>query len=131
MEKSLEVHLRYTLGFGSDTPGISKLGAGAGAVTNYLNVQTTCTRMHRALAITELLSHIFCEVCNDDEGLNLCRGIKDMARVSQVCKTFRDPALDFLWRNLDSLLPLLRLLPLEIHEEHSDKLSKVVSSARY
>jgi hypothetical protein len=87
--------------------------------------------MHRALAITELLSHILREVCNDDEGLNLCRGIKDMARVSQLCKTFRDPALDFLWRNLDSLLPLLQLLPLEIHEEHSDKLSKVVSSARY
>lgn len=82
--------------------------------------------MHRALAITELLSHILREVYNDDEGLDLRRGIKDMARVSQVCKTFRDPALDFLWRNLDSLLPLLQLLPLEIHEEHSDKLSKVL-----
>jgi hypothetical protein len=37
--------------------------------------------------------------------------------------------LDFLWRNIDSLLPLLRLLPLEIYEEHGDKarLSKVVS----
>lgn len=83
--------------------------------------------MHRALAITELLIHILYEVYNDDERLNLRRGIKDMARVSQVCKTFRDPALDFLWRNLDSLLPLLRLLPLEIHEEHGDKarLSKV------
>lgn len=86
--------------------------------------------MHRALAITELLSHILREVYNDDEGLNLCRGIKDMARVSQVCKTFRDPALDFLWRNLDSLLPLLRLLPLEIHEEHSDKLSKVLGDLK-
>lgn len=84
--------------------------------------------MHRALAITELLTHILCEVYNDDEGLSLRRGIKDMARVSQVCKTFQEPALDFLWRNLDSLLPLLRLLPHEIHEEHSDKarLSKVL-----
>ncbi|KAG1854489.1 hypothetical protein DFJ58DRAFT_914054 [Suillus subalutaceus] len=88
--------------------------------------------MHRALAITELLIHILCEVYNDDEGLNLRRGIKDMARVSQVCKTFRDPALDFLWRNLDSLLPLLRLLPLEIHEEHGDKarLSKVLGDLK-
>ncbi|KAG2338810.1 hypothetical protein BDR05DRAFT_675187 [Suillus weaverae] len=87
--------------------------------------------MHRAFAITELLTHILREVYND-EGLNLRQGIKDIARVSQVCKTFRDPALDFLWRNIDSLLPLLRLLPLEIREEHGDKarLSKVVSLAR-
>jgi hypothetical protein len=86
--------------------------------------------MHRALAITELLTHILREVYND-EGLNLRQGIKDIARVSQVCKTFQDPALDFLWRHIDSLLPLLRLLPLEIHEEHGDnaRLSKVVSLA--
>lgn len=83
--------------------------------------------MHRALAITELLTHILREVYND-KGLNLRQGIKDIARVSQVCKTFQDPALDFLWRNIDSLLPLLRLLPLEIHKEHSNKarLSKVL-----
>ncbi|KIK36329.1 hypothetical protein CY34DRAFT_528178 [Suillus luteus UH-Slu-Lm8-n1] len=87
--------------------------------------------MHRALAITELLTHILREVYND-EGLNLRQGIKDIARVSQVCKTFRDPALDFLWRNIDSLLPLLRLLPLEIHEEHGDRarLSKVLGDLK-
>lgn len=87
--------------------------------------------MHRALAITELLIRILCEVYND-EGLNLRQGIKDIARVSQVCKTFRDPALDFLWRNIDSLLPLLRLLPLEIHEEHDGKarLSKVLGDMK-
>ncbi|KAG1758305.1 hypothetical protein EDD22DRAFT_998788 [Suillus occidentalis] len=87
--------------------------------------------MHRALAITELLTHILREVYND-EGLNLRQGIKDIARVSQVCKTFRDPALDFLWRNIDTLLPLLRLLPHEIHEEHGDKarLSKVLGDLK-
>ncbi|KAG1723265.1 hypothetical protein EDB19DRAFT_1763720 [Suillus lakei] len=83
--------------------------------------------MHRALAISELLIHILREVYND-EGPNIRQGIKDIARVSKVCKTFRDPALDFLWRDIDSLLPLLRLLPLEIQEEHGDKarLSKVL-----
>ncbi|KAG1768046.1 hypothetical protein EV702DRAFT_1145493 [Suillus placidus] len=87
--------------------------------------------MHRALAITELLTHILRQVYND-EGLNLRQGIKDIARVSQVCKTFRDPALDFLWRDIDSLLPLLRLLPLEIREEHGDKarLSKVLGDLK-
>ncbi|KAG1809757.1 uncharacterized protein HD556DRAFT_1435487 [Suillus plorans] len=88
--------------------------------------------MHRALAITELLTHILRDVYNDDEGLNLRRGVKDMARISQVCRTFRDPALDFLWKNLDSLLPLLRLLPLEINEEYGDKarLSKVLGDLK-
>ncbi|KAG1730389.1 uncharacterized protein EDB91DRAFT_785859 [Suillus paluster] len=83
--------------------------------------------MHRALAIIELLTHILREVYND-EGPNLRQGVKDIARVSQVCKTFRDPALDFLWRNINSLLPLLRLLPLDIREEHSDtaRLSKAL-----
>ncbi|KAF8079351.1 hypothetical protein FPV67DRAFT_1776357 [Lyophyllum atratum] len=28
-----------------------------------------------------------------------------------VCKTFLDPALDSLWRSMDSIVPLLRLLP--------------------
>ncbi|KAG1766285.1 hypothetical protein EDD22DRAFT_1011493 [Suillus occidentalis] len=86
--------------------------------------------MHRALAITELLTHILRKVYND-EGFHLRQGIKGIARVSQVCKTFRDPALDFLWRHIDSLLPLLRLFPLEIHEEHGDnaRLSKVASLA--
>lgn len=28
-----------------------------------------------------------------------------------TCRTFRDPALNVLWRSLDTLLPLLKLLP--------------------
>jgi len=86
--------------------------------------------MHRAFAISELLTHILGDVYNvNDKGPNLREGVKDIARVSRVCKTFRDPALDLLWRNIDSLLPLLGLLPFEC-EEHGDKarLSKVISS---
>ncbi|KAG2125827.1 uncharacterized protein EDB93DRAFT_1189812 [Suillus bovinus] len=75
--------------------------------------------MHRALTITELLTHILREVYNDDQGLNLRRGIKDMARVSQIS----------FGKNLDSLLPLLRLLPLEINEEHG-RLSKVLGDLK-
>ncbi|KAG0696760.1 hypothetical protein DFH29DRAFT_949657 [Suillus ampliporus] len=87
--------------------------------------------MHRALAISELLTHILREVYNG-EGPNLPQGVKDIARVSQVCKTFRDPALDFLWRNINSLLPLIRLLPLEIRGEHGDtaRLSKVLGDRK-
>jgi len=28
-----------------------------------------------------------------------------------ACKAFEEPALDFLWRTMDSFLPLLRLIP--------------------
>ncbi|OAX38495.1 hypothetical protein K503DRAFT_158681 [Rhizopogon vinicolor AM-OR11-026] len=71
--------------------------------------------MHRALAISELLTHILGDLYNGDRD-----GIKDIARASRVCKSFRDPALDFLWRNVDSIFPLLRLLPLDLetHGEH-------------
>ncbi|KAL1945271.1 hypothetical protein VTO73DRAFT_2122 [Trametes versicolor] len=34
-----------------------------------------------------------------------------LARSARVCKVFADPALDVLWRELDDLLVLLRILP--------------------
>jgi len=84
--------------------------------------------MHRALAISELLSHILGDLYNGSR-----ESIQDMASASRVCKVFRDAALDFLWRHIDSLFPLLRLLPLETREEHHDssRLSKVISSHHY
>ena len=87
--------------------------------------------MHRALAISELLTLILGDLYNDDRGGYSHRAcIKDLARASRVCKAFREPALDFLWRHIDCLYPLLRLLPLELEREkhYNSRLSKVVSS---
>jgi len=56
--------------------------------------------MHRALAISELLTLILGDLYNDDRGGYSHRAcIKDLARASRVCKAFREPALDFLWRH--------------------------------
>ena len=38
-------------------------------------------------------------------------GRRSIARLARTCKAFRDPALDILWRDLDSLVPLLGLFP--------------------
>lgn len=90
--------------------------------------------MHRALEISELLTLILSDLYYGDRGgCSLREGIKDIARVSRVCKAFRDPALDFLWRHIDCIFPLLRLLHLDTREEHLDesRLSKVISLLHY
>lgn len=38
-------------------------------------------------------------------------GQRALARSARVCKAFAEPALDVLWRELDDLLVLLRILP--------------------
>lgn len=37
---------------------------------------------------------------------------KGLLNIALTCKAFLEPALDTLWESLDSLLPLLKLLPL-------------------
>jgi hypothetical protein len=38
-------------------------------------------------------------------------GKRSLARLARTCKAFKEPALDVLWRDLDSFVPLLTLLP--------------------
>lgn len=38
-------------------------------------------------------------------------GRKSLARLARTCKAFKEPALDMLWRDLDSFVPLLTLFP--------------------
>ncbi|KAG6826245.1 hypothetical protein H0H92_000584 [Tricholoma furcatifolium] len=38
-------------------------------------------------------------------------GGKDLLSIAVVCTKFRDPAIDILWESMDSIIPLLRLLP--------------------
>ena len=68
-------------------------------------VQVGLLGMHQCLRTPELLSHILEDVYAEESGL------KDMAALAVACQTFREPALDILWRSLPSLGPLLRCLP--------------------
>jgi hypothetical protein len=38
-------------------------------------------------------------------------GRRSLSRLSRTCKAFSKPALDVLWRELDSLVPLIGLFP--------------------
>ncbi|KAH9948842.1 hypothetical protein B0H21DRAFT_787475 [Amylocystis lapponica] len=68
--------------------------------------------MHRALDIPEIIYEIIqhlqpqtsCNYCYESPQL------RDLAKVARVCKALSEPTLDILWRELDNMLPLLRLL---------------------
>ena len=38
-------------------------------------------------------------------------GKRSLARLARTCKAFQEPALDVLWRDLDSFVPLVTLFP--------------------
>lgn len=38
-------------------------------------------------------------------------GRRSLSRFARTCKAFCDPALDVLWRELDSLIPIIGLFP--------------------
>ncbi|KAF9650326.1 hypothetical protein BDM02DRAFT_3093348 [Thelephora ganbajun] len=42
---------------------------------------------------------------------NTPNGSKTVARLARTCKTFNEPAMDVLWNELDSFLPLIGLFP--------------------
>lgn len=64
---------------------------------------------------TDLLLKIFDYLLwDDDDELNSDNAIAckhTLAQAAVTCKTFLEPALDRLWCTLDTLFPLLKLLP--------------------
>ncbi len=38
-------------------------------------------------------------------------GRRMLCRLARTCKAFKDPALDLLWRDLDTVIPLVTLFP--------------------
>ncbi|KAF5362255.1 hypothetical protein D9756_002322 [Leucocoprinus leucothites] len=59
--------------------------------------------MHPALRIDEVLRQIFFYAADSK---------KDLTSLAQVCRSWKEPALDFTWKFLPSLSPLLNLLNL-------------------
>lgn len=41
-------------------------------------------------------------------------GRRSVSRLARTCRAFSDPCLSALWKELDSLLPLISLLPNEL-----------------
>ena len=77
-----------------------------------------CTATARAIACQDIVESV-CELLTPPFYLyQLCRRDDDkeinqrtLARLARTCKAFSDPALRVLWRRLDYIYILLRLLP--------------------
>jgi hypothetical protein len=56
---------------------------------------------------TEILLHIFA-IIHDDFGRD---SRATLAALARTCRTFEEPALDTLWRNIDGLKPIVSCMP--------------------
>lgn len=58
--------------------------------------------MHQVFWVDEILRHILSYTAENK---------RDLATLARVCRSWKDPALDFIWERLPSILPLLHLTP--------------------
>ncbi|KZT74118.1 hypothetical protein DAEQUDRAFT_754079 [Daedalea quercina L-15889] len=70
------------------------------------------TSSRKALNLPEILFLIFAQLAPSvqDRGSDLPSNRRALGRASRVCRTFSGPALKTLWRHIDNLVPLVRLL---------------------
>ncbi|KAG2036104.1 hypothetical protein BDR03DRAFT_960788 [Suillus americanus] len=74
--------------------------------------------MHVCLLPPEILLHIFA-IYQEDYGPLSSRAT--LASLARTCKTFKEPALDILWKDIDGLEPLISCLIACLPEGVSDK----------
>jgi hypothetical protein len=72
--------------------------------------------MHHPLTINEILTLVL----EYFSGVNGELDLQTLAAAARTCKSFKDPALDILWRSLDDFDPLLELLPLTDDGEENE-----------
>lgn len=90
--------------------------------------------MHKCLYVSEILRNICSKVRRlgefDDSTIalqgELFEARRTLYHLASTCRTMKDPALDILWGDLDSLYPLLCCLP-GLHTRTDDYL---VSTSR-
>lgn len=77
------------------------------------SLETQTKTMVQSSIDSEIFDKILENLAHDAPDLNSAasqRNKQTLARLAICCKAFLDPALDRIWRRLDSLFPLLRLL---------------------
>jgi hypothetical protein len=75
--------------------------------------------MHGALLVSELLSIIFYYVSELDLRTLAPTSKTTVARCARTCKAWKEPALRVIWESLDSLLPLMKLFPIDAFTDGS------------
>ncbi|KAF8124903.1 hypothetical protein EV363DRAFT_1586640 [Boletus edulis] len=68
--------------------------------------------MHHALEIEEILLNIFHRCYSRHDGIDK----SDLASLARICRAFKEPALDVLWKELDDLSPLTQCIPDASHQ---------------
>ncbi|KAF8152694.1 hypothetical protein K438DRAFT_2079242 [Mycena galopus ATCC 62051] len=77
--------------------------------------------MHRSLNIAEIRDSIFAQIPLLSQNVPSYMseayraGCKSFAALARTCKSFQDPALDFLWRNQYTLVNVFKCLPSHNH----------------
>lgn len=83
--------------------------------------------MHRCLAIPEIVT-IICEFILEG---NICLRPRDvLGRLALCCKALNGPATAALWKQLPSIVPLLKALPPQTFKEDAYRSRFVSSSSR-
>ena len=95
---------------------LPRRGCLAAATKIAVNPKWSLTSMHQALQIEEILINIF-SFCYVKRRLprrlarrQLWYANSRVAALARTCKTFKEPALDMIWAELDDLTPLVRCL---------------------
>ncbi|KIJ65158.1 hypothetical protein HYDPIDRAFT_27880 [Hydnomerulius pinastri MD-312] len=81
----------------------------------FSNASLEQPEMHRALFIREVLVNIFYW-----QRYAFPKGRATLCALSRTCRTFHDPALDALWRELDHIKPLVLCLPKDLYSIESN-----------
>lgn len=79
-------------------------------------------RPHRALQVIDVIDEILSKLVEDNDSIQIEADQLDgndnrrsqnanLLSVALCCKTFTAPSLDHLWKRMDTIIPLLRLLP--------------------
>jgi len=58
--------------------------------------------------LSQIVSFLVPDLAGTRDSLKASR--KELLNVALACSSFKDPALDALWRSLESLVPLVRLI---------------------
>ena len=70
--------------------------------------------MHICLLVSiEVLTNIFAAIY---EGSSKENSLRTFAALARTCRRFKEPALNALWKDMDSFMPLILCLPEDVRE---------------
>lgn len=75
------------------------------------STSSSLSQRHRSTMVPSILSNPEVTAKVLEYILDTPNGRRSLSRLARTCKAFKEPALNLLWRDLDSFLPLISLFP--------------------